>query len=130
MGYRSDVGIALGFKTKEACDKFILTYKLKEPEFWRDMMVGFWVRPDPRVLTAHFDYVKWSATLYEDVRGVYEMLMWADENHDASHRVVRIGEDEDDVEIEDDYQDDVDLYLDEFVDIQRSIYIEGGEPLE
>jgi len=129
MGYRSDVGIALAFKTKDECDAFITAYKLKKPEFWQEMIAGVWDRPLDEMLTARYDDVKWYRGL-DDVNAVYDMLEWAYNNHDASHRVVRIGEDEDDVEIEDDYQDDVDLYLDEFVDIQRSIYIEGGEPLE
>jgi len=129
MGYRSDVGIALAFKTKDECDAFITAYKLKEPEFWQEMIAGVWDRPLDEVLTARYDDVKWYRRL-GDVDAVYDMLEWAYNNHDASHRVVRIGEDNDDVEIEDDYQEDVDLYLDEFVDIQRSIHIEGGQTLE
>jgi hypothetical protein len=129
MGYRSDVGIALGFKTKEACDKFILTYKLKKPEFWQEMVAGIWERPLDEVLTARYDDVKWNRG-YDDVDAVYDMFEWANSNHDASYRVVRIGEDNDDVEIEEYYHDDVDLYLDEFVDIHRRIDIEEGQTLE
>jgi len=129
MGYRSDVGIALGFKTKEACDKFILAYKLKEPEFWREDVAEHWERADERVLVGCYEYVKWHRG-YNDVGAVYDMLRWANSNHDASYRVVRIGEDYDDVEIEEDCQDDVDFYLDEIVDVHRDIEIKGGEPLE
>lgn len=129
MGYRSDVGIALGFKTKEACDKFILTYKLKKPEFWREIVEEHWERADERVLVGYYECVKWNRG-YDDVDAIHDMFEWANSNHDASYRVVRIGEDYDDVEIEEYCHDAVNLYLHEFVDIQRDIHIKGGQTLE
>lgn len=129
MGYRSDVGIALGFETKEECDKFIVAYKIKEPEFWKDMIAGVWERPDGRVLTVQYADVKWYRGL-DDVDGVYHMLHWAIDNHYANYQVIRIGEDLDDVEVDDVSLHDIDLFLSDFVDMQRQVFTSEGEPLD
>jgi len=129
MGYRSDVGIALGFKTKGDCDKFIMAYKLAEPKFWREVIVGSWDRVDVHVLVGRYEAVKWHRG-FEDVDAVHEMLEWAVENCHAAYRFARIGEDYDDVEVEEDWDDEGNsLMLEDYVDLQRAVNTATGTPI-
>lgn len=131
MGYRSDVGIALGFKSKGACDAFIVAYKLKAPEFWHDMVVGNWDRVDDRVLVGCYDWMKWHP-VFDEVKGVLDMIDWAVESCDATYRFVRVGEAVDDIEAieEDDNADENTPMLCDYVDVHRSVATEAGEPLD
>jgi len=131
MGYRSDVGIALAFKTKGECDKFIMAYKLKAPEFWNEMVVGAWDRVDDRVLVGHYDWIKWHP-IYDDVKGVLDMIDLAVESCNATYRFVRVGEECDDIETieEDDNADENTPMLCDYVDVRRSVDISAGEPLD
>jgi hypothetical protein len=133
MGYRSDVGIALGFKTKDECDAFIMAYKLKEPEVWKEMIVGLWDRADERVLIGRYEDVKWYRG-YDDVDAVHDMLEWAVENHDAMFRFIRVGEDYDDVAVEmdggEDWGGDQSVFLDDYVDFHRAVDTATGTPID
>jgi hypothetical protein len=62
---------------------------------------------------------------------VYEMLMWADENHGAEYKIVRVGEEEDDVECETDcYGNDADICLEDYVDLERCVRVSDGKLLD
>jgi len=106
MGYRSDVGIAIGFANDADVDSFLVSYSLKEPEFWASMVAGNWYRCDNNVLTTKYESVKWN-TSYPEVSALYKMLNFATDNYVSAWRLVRIGEEDDDNEAHSDtYLDD------------------------
>lgn len=133
MGYRSDVGIALAFKTETECDAFIVAYKIREPEFWREMIAGAWGRAGGRVLVGRYEEVKWYRGL-EDVDAVHEMLDWAVGHCDAAYRFVRAGENPEDVEVDmdggEDWDTDSEVFLYECVDVRRVVDVTEGTPLD
>lgn len=137
MGYRSDVGIALVFDSAESCDTFIMAYKVKEPEVWRRDIEGHWHRADPEVLTGVYEDVKWDR-MYEDVDSVYQMLEFAKKNFNAAWRLVRTGEDAEDIADECDCSDDREKFSGfdlmgkayNYVNVRRRIDIDvSGEPI-
>jgi len=135
MGYRSEVGIALGFATPDMCEAFITAYKLKEPEFWTQEVGGCWRRASTTVLTTHYEDVKWSRA-YEDVNNVYDMLDFAEENFESAWLLIRIGEDVDDIEFEngsgdaENYPVEIVDRLHDYLSVRRSIDIDlRGVPI-
>jgi len=102
MGYRSDVGIVLGFLNADEANKFITTYKIKKPEFWENEIGKFWqMNQDSSVIYAQMDSVKWYPE-HRLVMDISEMLEFAIENFQCAYHFIRIGENEDDIEIEGD----------------------------
>jgi len=138
MGYRSDVGVALVFDSAESCDAFIMAYKVKEPEIWKRDVEGLWYRAAPDVMTGMYEDVKWYRG-FADVDSVYEMLEFATENFTVAWRLVRIGEEIDDIEVESEWADDDDSDLSgfqlidktyDYVEVHRAVDINAsGEPI-
>ena len=124
MGYRSDVFIALEFAASESCDNWIVAAKLRsDPAMWRDMFGHAQRSEDGRVVIVQFDDVKWYPD-FDDVKFMYDTLNWTHDHWDMGWRVVRIGEELDD--IEDEYnppRDDVEMTdnLWEILEVERTV---------
>ena len=130
MGYTSDVGIALGFDSEEQCDTFITSYKIKDPELWRELISPHWKRPHPTVLVGKYDCVKWYGKEPNDIE---HMLEFAIENFTAAYRLIRIGEEFEDVRDEVDFSgdvasDDMAEWLHDFVQVERRLDIDHNGP--
>ncbi len=135
MGYRSDVGIALGFVDYNETDNFVTAYKIKEPEFWEREVKGVWGEAEPHVLVAEYQSVKWMES------DIYDMLEFATENFLCAWVVMKIGEELDDIETETghcvssenengvDVAQDILSELFQYVDIQRRIYVHPHDKL-
>lgn len=100
MGYRSEVTIAMAFKTKDALDAFIAPRLLQEEiasnkdcferSEWQD-----------NVLVFHVDEWKWYDS-YPDMQAILA-LMHEVPTYGGAYRFMRIGEDYTDVEHSDSY---------------------------
>ena len=132
MGYRSDIGFALGFASKEECDSFIMAYKMKNPEFWKNMIATSWSRVSDCVLTGEYSGIKWEPDRFSYVDEVENMLEFATYNFNSAWQMMRVGEDEDDVESDNNHSDENVMFdVDGHVTITRSIFVENcGDSLE
>jgi len=100
MGYRSEVTIAIAFKTKGELDAFIAPRLLQE-EIAENK--GCFERSEGQdnVLVFHVDEWKWYDS-YPDVQAILE-LMHEVPTYGGAYRFMRIGEDWDDIEQSDSY---------------------------
>ena len=132
MGYRSDVGFVLGFASKEECDSFIMAYKMKNPEFWKNMIATSWSRVSDCVLTGEYSSIKWEPDRFSNVDEVENMLEFATYNFNSAWQMMRVGEDEDDVESDNNHSDENVMFdVDGYVTITRSIFVENcGDKLD
>lgn len=100
MGYRSEVTIAMAFKTKEALDAFIAP-RLLQKEIASNK--GCFERSEyhDSVLVFHVDDWKWYDS-YDDVQAILE-LMHEVPTYGGAYKFMRIGEDMGDIEQTDSY---------------------------
>ena len=108
MGYRSDVYIAVAFDSKKNMDEVIAVYALNTNVEKHDL-VNDWVIKDDNILYFHVDNVKWYDD-YEWVQGykhMFELLkkFYEARGFSSAYRLVRIGEEREDVEDESDWFD-------------------------
>lgn len=110
MGYRSNTAYVIRFKDKEQCDAFINLQRAKADK-WVNEALDELTRVEDNVLGFHSDCVKWYDT-FEDVKA-HTMLMQEavrlfgedspdtpDYDDQAGYRFIRLGEEDDDNEIE------------------------------
>jgi hypothetical protein len=96
MGYRSEVAFAIKFPTAEQRDAFTAVIKLAaEPT--ELVCLAEYTNYDEQTYTGYFDNVKWYPD-YDDVKAHHMLMERAVEDHDASYRFIRIGEEYDDLE--------------------------------
>lgn len=121
MGYRSDVVIAFAFRTKEQIDEAMAIYRMDPRVQEHDLEKVWTVRRWGEVwgLTYEQDHIKWYDN-YNDVGGIMHMLRVVqdfDEQRGGNpedggaplfpyaYRIVRVGEDDTDIEQDQDYND-------------------------
>lgn len=122
MGYRSDVAYVIKFESIEHRDAFVTLMHAKNTQIITQALneVGHDDDKDP-VITAYFGDVKWYEG-YPDVQ-VHHMLMnQAQELYNASYRFVRVGEDANDVEVQETDEQGYDLweYVEPITTIRRN----------
>jgi hypothetical protein len=96
MGYRSEVAFAIKFPTPKQRDAFTAVIKLAAEPIELGCLAEY-TNYDEETYTCHFTDVKWYPD-YDDVKAHHALMERAVEDHDASYRFVRIGEEADDVE--------------------------------
>mgnify|MGYP006279381319 FL=1 len=107
MGYRSEVKYVVSFKDPEQRAQFEQLVKHKGDEQLAQALDELDVCG--RYLVARFDGVKWYPS-YEDVQAHHKLMGYAREvfEDDAAWRFVRIGEEDNDIEVDsDDPNDDL-----------------------
>tara|TARA_R110000824_G_C15102588_1_gene666419 strand:+ start:129 stop:566 length:438 start_codon:yes stop_codon:yes gene_type:complete len=114
MGYRSDVYIAVAFDSKKRMDEVMAVYALNT-DVQKYNLVNDWVIKDDNILYFHVDNVKWYDD-YEWVQGykhMFELLkkFYEARGFSSAYRLVRIGEEREDVEDESDWFDGVDIKI-------------------
>ncbi len=96
MGYRSDVAFAIKFPTAEQRDAFTAVIKLAADPTELGCLAEY-TNYDEQTYTGYFDNVKWYPD-YDDVKVHHILMERAVEDHEASYRFIRIGEEYDDLE--------------------------------
>ena len=116
MGYRSNVAIAVAFRTREQMEEVLAVYRM-HPKVQEHNVMDQWkintdmIDGDPPYMLFQGNDVKW---YYEDMRAFEHILVvcnnFADERgFDYAYRLVRIGETEDDIFVDDSYGDSYEL---------------------
>lgn len=118
MGYRSDILIAVAFKTKTQRDEIWAVYCM-DPRVQEHNLAAQWKHTDDDAFTpiAYFEAedTKWYEN-YEDVQGIERLLTLVQEfyeNRQMSYAYIkyRIGEELTDVEVEENHEGDADVDL-------------------
>jgi hypothetical protein len=116
MGYRSDILIAVAFKTKTQRDEIWAVYCM-DPRVQEHNLAAQWKHTDDDAFTpiAHYyaEHVKWYES-YDDVQGIERLLSLAEEFYENrqlpfAYIKYRVGEDIQDTEIEENHEGDADL---------------------
>ena len=108
MGYRSDVYIAVAFDSKKNMDEVIAAYALNI-NVEKHNLVNDWVIKDDNILYFHAENVKWYEH-YEWVEGyeyMFELVekFYESRGFSSAYRLLRVGEEDDDVEDRHDWFD-------------------------
>jgi hypothetical protein len=96
MGYRSEVAFAIQFPTPEQRTAFTTAIKLSANTLELGCLDEY-TNYDDRTYTSLFTDVKWYPD-YADVKAHHTLMERAVEDHGASYRFVRVGEEYNDVE--------------------------------
>jgi len=116
MGYSSDVVIGVAFKTRKQMEEVLAVYRM-DPKVQKHNVMEKWkLCPDhePPYMVFTGNDVKWYDS-YEDVQAFEHIASvcedFADERgFEYAYRIVRIGEEDTDVDVDDSYDnDDYDL---------------------
>ena len=108
MGYRSDVHIAVAFDSKKNMDEVIAAYALNI-NVEKHNLVNDWVIKDDNILYFQAEHVKWYEH-YEWVEGyeyMFELVekFYESRGFSSAYRLLRVGEEDDDVEDRHDWFD-------------------------
>ena len=120
MGYRSDVAIAVAFRTREQMEEVLAVYRM-HPKVQEHNVMDKWkintdmIDGDPPYMLFQGEDVKWYPN-YEDVQAFEHIGVVCNEFADErgfgfAFRLVRIGEEDSDIVVDDNYarSDDHDL---------------------
>ena len=123
MGYRSEVAYVLRFKDKEMREAFVSLQRAKADKHINEALDEL-IELEEDKLAYHADSVKWYDS-YEEVQAheklMGEALELFNEDQDiAGYRFIRIGEEYEDVVVED-HGDSDELW--EYLEVERSINI-------
>ena len=128
MGYRSEVAYIIRFENKEMRENFVNLQRAKADKHINEALDEL-IEVEDNMLGFHADYVKWYDD-YEDVKAHQTLLrdtikLFGDEytddyNRQAGYRFVRIGEESDDNEDEEEGNSEQ-LY--EYVDWHRAVQV-------
>ena len=131
MGYRSDIKIVVLASSKEAMDDLLAVYAMNpvvqkaggfEELGWEHYPLG-----EGRVLTFEEEDTKWYPT-YEEVQAIMELCNLAHTFNQErpediyAARYVRVGEEYNDIEVED-YGDDYEYDMHDVLSVNRTIEI-------
>ena len=121
MGYRSNVAIAVAFRTREQMEEVLAVYRM-HPKVQEHNVMDQWkintdmIDGDPPYMLFQVEDVKWYIDVYEDVQAFEHIRVVCNEFADErgfgfAFRLVRIGEEDSDIVVDDDYSrsDDHDL---------------------
>lgn len=125
MGYTSDVAYIIHFDTVEQRDQFVTLMQAKNNEWTtralEEVEYNYGAHP---IITFEATGQKWYES-YPDVKAHHQLMYDAKELYDAEYKLVRIGEDDQDVEVEQDC-DKYDLF--EYLQPVRSINTDFPAP--
>ena len=119
MGYTSDVAYVIKFDDIEQRDAFVVLMRAKNDALTTQALdeIGHDDDKDP-IITFSCESTKWYAG-YPDVQVHHRLMARANELYGASYRFVRIGEDVNDIDIQDLDEKGLDLW--EYVEPITSI---------
>lgn len=100
MGYRSDVKYVIVFPSIEKRDEFLVKQKMLGDRYIRQAVNQLEVLDGKPVVRFHAEDWKWCES-YPEVRAHVVLCDIAVEAYGAAWRFVRIGEDDDDIDVED-----------------------------
>lgn len=100
MGYRSDVAYVIKFNDIEQRDAFITLMHAKNDKHINDALaeISYRYSRDP-IITFEVQDVKWYEA-YPDVQSHHQLMRYAEELYEAEYRFVRVGDDVDDLEVQ------------------------------
>lgn len=118
MGYRSDVAYVIKFDSIEHRDNFVTLMKMKNEQALTEALeeTTYDHKTDP-IITFECQSVKWYES-FPDVQAHHQLMDGAANLFDGEYRFVRVGENHDDVEVQE-QGDHYDLW--EYVDPVTSI---------
>jgi hypothetical protein len=129
MGYRSDVKYVLLFNTEENRQAFKLEAMLiaADVESGLDVINNDW---EYKIDTYDVDFSYQIRVHYDDVKW-YESTPWVDlqdklmklarDSYEGAYVFMRIGEEDDDIETHSDaYDDNIHIYVDNYIELRRS----------
>lgn len=101
MGYTSDVAYVIKFKDVEERDAFVTLMQAKNDKLVNQVLeeVEYRYSKDP-VITFECTCTKWYET-FPDVQAHHKLMDDASSLYEAEYRFVRVGEDVDDIEVQD-----------------------------
>lgn len=131
MGYRSDVIIAVAFKNREQMEEILAVYQMDEKVRTNRVIEQWKLCPEhePPYMVFRGGSVKWYPN-YEDVQGFEHIVSVCAEfeqhrGFEFASRLVRIGEDDTDIEIDDNLSENSYDLMDFIGDCVRPVrYIE------
>ena len=106
MGYRSDVKYVIVFPSVEKRDEFLVKQKMLGDRYIQQAVNQLEVLEDKPVVRFHADGWKWYES-YPEVRAHIVLCDIAAETYGAAWRFVRIGEDDEDIDVEQHDADDM-----------------------
>ena len=125
MGYRSDVKYVIVFPSIEKRDEFLVKQKMLGDKHIQKAVNELEVIKDRPIVRFAMDDVKWYDT-YESVKAHHALMEEAEENFEAVYSFVRVGENLDDIEMQESNNtyiqtDEGEIYVDELVKIVRKV---------
>jgi len=118
MGYRSDVAYVIKFKDKKTINEFIALVMVKGGYVVKALKECSIEKEEDATYTVNFyaNSTKWYDD-FPDVQGHAELMRFAVERfpEDAGYKVIRIGEDADDVQEDEEGESDYIPYFDFYV---------------
>ncbi len=118
MGYRSDVAYVIKFEDADSLKAFKTAIRLEKNDL-REALHDCETIEDEDVIRYHVESIKWYPD-YPEVKAHIRLIRLAcDEPFNAGARLVRIGEEDDDIEVEDYGNDEVQAY--DLLEVQRRI---------
>lgn len=125
MGYTSDVAYIIHFDNVEQRDQFVTLMQAKNETYTNQALAEVEYRYSKHpIITFSADYQKWYDS-YPDVQAHHRLMHDAVELYKAEYRFVRIGEDDNDIETQQDC-DNYDLW--DYVRPVRSIETDFPAP--
>ena len=131
MGYRSDVKIVVIASSKEAMDDLLAVYAMnpavQKAGGWEELGWERYALGEGRVLTFEEEDTKWYL-IYEEVQAIMELCNLAHTFNQErpediyAARYVRVGEEYNDIEVED-YGDDYEYDMHDVLSVNRTIEI-------
>lgn len=119
MGYRSQVAFIVKFKNTQDRDAMWMLYANSDDKAKQEVAQELEHRYAEPIVTFQHDDIKWYEG-YEFVKAADSFMNEAKELFEANYRLVRIGENYEDIEVQD---EDYDGDLWDHIDVQRSISI-------
>ena len=116
MGYRSQIALAIA---KEDCK--YLKGKMKENKELKDFLKMAEIKKSNNAIVISWDWIKWYDE-FPEVRAIKDFMYYLSDN-DRPYRFIRIGEENDDTEIETNYGDGDNYNIVDAIDIYRGIDI-------
>jgi len=122
MGYRSEVGFIIRFKSKDDRDTFIELQRAKNDKHVTEALDCLEIPDEEDYFGFHEEDTKWYDSS-PDVQALNALRHEAHKLFDAAWRFIRIGEDYSDVDVDEQHTDWDDGSLCEMLDIHRSLSV-------
>ena len=116
MGYCSEVALAIA---KEDCK--YLKGKMKENKELKDFLKMAEIKKSNNAIVISWDWIKWYDE-FPEVQAIKDFMYYLSDN-DRPYRFIRIGEENDDIEVETNYGNGDNYNVVDAIDIYRGIDI-------